>query len=43
MDPVGQDVGAPVIHINGLALFGPVVSPVPKGEEAGELLVALRR
>jgi len=42
MDPVGQDVGTPVIHFpNGAdgtsAFFGPVVSPAPTGEEAGRL------
>lgn len=37
MDPVGSDVGTPVIHINKMALFGPVISPAPKGEAAGRL------
>lgn len=37
MDPVGDDVGTPVLHVNGMALFGPVISPAPKGEEAGRL------
>jgi len=37
MDPVGSDVGTPVLHVNGMALFGPVISPAPKGEAAGDL------
>jgi len=34
---VGQDVGTPVVSVNGTAFFGPVVSPSPKGEAAGKL------
>ena len=37
MDPVGNEVGTPVIHFNGAAIFGPVVTPAPKGEAAGRL------
>ncbi|MDO5052457.1 MAG: DsbA family protein [Pseudoclavibacter sp.] len=31
---VGQDVGTPIIAVNGVAFFGPVISPAPKGEQA---------
>jgi len=34
---VGQDVGTPVISVNGAAFFGPVISPAPKGEQAATL------
>ncbi|ROQ38322.1 2-hydroxychromene-2-carboxylate isomerase [Frondihabitans sp. PhB188] len=34
IDRVGQDVGTPVIAVNGTAFFGPVISPAPKGEIA---------
>jgi 2-hydroxychromene-2-carboxylate isomerase len=34
---VGQDVGTPVIAVEGHAFFGPVISPTPRGEEAVKL------
>jgi hypothetical protein len=34
---VGNDVGTPIISIGDVAFFGPVISPAPKGEEAGKL------
>ncbi|MFM8897527.1 MAG: DsbA family protein [Actinomycetota bacterium] len=34
---VGNDVGTPIISVSGAAFFGPVISPAPKGEEAGKL------
>lgn len=37
MDLVGDDVGTPVISVEGIAFFGPVVSPAPTGEVAGRL------
>ena len=37
IDLVGQDVGTPVISVDGVAFFGPVVTPAPKGDAAGRL------
>ena len=34
---VGEDVGTPVVSFNGVAFFGPVVTPAPKGEAAARL------
>jgi protein-disulfide isomerase-like protein with CxxC motif len=37
IERVGYDVGTPVISVNELSVFGPVVSPIPRGEAAGRL------
>jgi len=37
MELVGLDVGTPVISVEGNAFFGPVVTPIPRGDVAGRL------
>ncbi len=42
MELVGMEVGTPVIAVEGVAFFGPVVTPAPKGEAAGKLWDGVR-
>jgi len=43
IDEVGDDVGTPVIKLGDTAFFGPVITRVPQGEEAGEIFDAAVR
>ena len=37
IERVGSDVGTPIVSVQGMSVFGPVVSPIPRGEAAGRL------
>lgn len=39
---VGLDVGTPILEVDGAAIFGPVVTPVPRGAAAGQLWDGVR-
>lgn len=40
IDAVGDEVGTPVIKLGDTAFFGPVITRIPRGEEAGKLFDA---
>jgi 2-hydroxychromene-2-carboxylate isomerase len=37
IERVGYEVGTPIISVLGTSIFGPVVSPIPRGEAAAKL------
>lgn len=42
IEMVGPGVGIPIIAIDGVAFFGPVISPAPRGEDAVKLWDAVQ-
>jgi hypothetical protein len=41
-EPLNGDGGTPVLHLDGRAYFGPVLSGIPRGEAAVDLWTAVR-